>query len=244
MKKIAFAYLAYIALVACSGEAPAVDDSEPEDTPDTASASVTFPDSLAPFGNGYPNEGDPCRRLGEGSATVDWLDDSATLVGCPSADAAAALGGSLMGEVEGITVISIPSANANEGMPETPMQAPVTQSAEQVDGIEMRRVSFASGENSARVKGSITGSQIIDYVLNVREGQPMNVSMASQNPQAYFNIMEPGETNVATFIGSTSGNQFEGVAKESGDYRIRVYLMRAAARRDETADYGLEMIVG
>jgi hypothetical protein len=48
---------------------------------------------------------------------------------------------------------------------------------------------------------------------------------------------------VAFFIGSTSGNQFEGVLPESGDYKIRVYMMRSAARRNEVANYRLEMII-
>ena len=35
------------------------------------------------------------------------------------------------------------------------------------------------------------------------------------------------------FVGSISGNQFEGRLPASGDYKVRVYLMRSAARRDE-----------
>ena len=45
------------------------------------------------------------------------------------------------------------------------------------------------------------------------------------------------------FIGSTSGNQFEGSLPASGDYKLRVYMMRSAARRDEVAKYRLEMII-
>jgi hypothetical protein len=126
---------------------------------------------------------------------------------------------------------------------EATTDAPAAAAPAEIEGIENRRVTFAPGANSATVEGSITGYEGVDYLLNVREGQAMNVSMATQNTSAYFNILEPGETEVATFIGSTSGNQFEGVAAKSGDYRIRVYMMRSAARRDETADYRLEMIV-
>ncbi len=56
-------------------------------------------------------------------------------------------------------------------------------------------------------------------------------------------VARPGETEAAMFVGSTSGDQFEGVLPESGDYRVRVYLMRNAARRDEVANYRLEMII-
>jgi hypothetical protein len=89
----------------------------------------------------------------------------------------------------------------------------------------------------------IEGYQTLDYVLNAREGQYMNVSMATQHGATYFNILEPGETEVAMFNGSINGNQFEGTLKKSGDYRIRVYMMRSAARRNELANYRLEMIV-
>jgi hypothetical protein len=71
----------------------------------------------------------------------------------------------------------------------------------------------------------------------------MNVSMATKHTATYFNILAPGETEVAFFNGSVSENQYEGVLPASGDYRIRVYMMRSAARRNEKADYRLEMII-
>jgi hypothetical protein len=111
------------------------------------------------------------------------------------------------------------------------------------DGIRTQRVQFAKGANSAVVIGTIKGSQIVDYVLHASEGQSMNVSMATDNGANYFNIMAPGETEVAFFNGSVSDNQYEGTLPATGDYKIRVYLMRSAARRNEAANYRLEMIV-
>ena len=109
--------------------------------------------------------------------------------------------------------------------------------------IRVERVQFERGANSAVIEGKITGYEIVDYVLRVRAGQAMNISMATKHGANYFNILRPGEDPVAMFNGSLHENQFEGVAPKSGDYKVRVYLMRSAARRKEAANYRLEMIV-
>ena len=117
------------------------------------------------------------------------------------------------------------------------------QSAWAADGIRTERVQFAKGANSATVNGTIKGYQTVDYVLHASQGQSMNVSMATKNTATYFNILAPGETEVAFFNGSVSENQYEGQLPATGDYKIRVYMMRSAARRNEVANYRLEMIV-
>ena len=104
-------------------------------------------------------------------------------------------------------------------------------------------VQFARSTNSAVIEDSITGYEVIDYVLRAREGQSMNVSMATDNTSNYFNILAPHEDAIAIFNSSMSDNQYEGILPESGEYKIRVYMMRSAARRNEKASYRLEMII-
>ena len=106
-----------------------------------------------------------------------------------------------------------------------------------------QRVQFKPGASSATIEGTIKGDQDIDYVVGAKQGQSMNVSLATKHGSTYFNLLAPGETNVAFFIGSTSGNQYEGTLPASGDYRIRVYMMRSAARRNEVANYRLEISI-
>jgi hypothetical protein len=76
---------------------------------------ATWPASLKVMGDGFPNPGDACRRIGESQATVNYLDHTATLAGCLSADDAAVLGGRIVGTVDGVTLVSIPTEAAQLG---------------------------------------------------------------------------------------------------------------------------------
>lgn len=106
-------------------------------------------------------------------------------------------------------------------------------------GIETRQIKFAPGTSSATLKSSITGRQIVDYKLRARAGQIMSVALKTSNAANYFNVLPPGSKDVAIFVGSTSGNDWTGTLEADGDYTVRVYLMRSAGRREETANYTL-----
>lgn len=82
---------------------------------DDTAAAPGWPASLMVFGDGFPNPGDPCRRIGESQATVNFLDHTATLAGCHSAADAARLGGRIVGTVDGVTLVSIPTEAAPPG---------------------------------------------------------------------------------------------------------------------------------
>ncbi|MDN3646442.1 hypothetical protein QWY75_09550 [Pontixanthobacter aestiaquae] len=70
---------------------------------------ATISADLSPFGDGYPDAGDPCRRLGENDLTREWLDDAADLVGCPDEASAKALKGQRVHSVGGVVVLSVPT---------------------------------------------------------------------------------------------------------------------------------------
>jgi hypothetical protein len=106
----------------------------------------------------------------------------------------------------------------------------------------IQRVAFRDGQ--AVVKGRIKGYQYVDYVFPVGSGESLKVSLTTDKGANYFNLLAPGETEVAFFVGSTSGDHYEGVAPTSGDYTARVYLMRSAARRGAVANYTLKISVG
>jgi hypothetical protein len=107
------------------------------------------------------------------------------------------------------------------------------------DSIEVRPLRFTKATSSATVKGSLTGDKTIDYKLRARAGQTMTVSLKTSNGANYFNVLPPGSKDVAIFVGSTSGNEWTGQLEADGEYTVRVYLMRSAARRNETANFTL-----
>jgi hypothetical protein len=80
--------------------------------PAATAAQGAWPASLPAFGDGFPNAGDPCRRVGESAATANFLDHTAALVGCLSAADAAKLGGRVVATVDGVTLVSVPNAAA------------------------------------------------------------------------------------------------------------------------------------
>lgn len=100
------------------------------------------------------------------------------------------------------------------------------------------RVQFARGTSQKVIKGGVRGYDSVNYMVGARAGQRLNVSMRSTNGSNYFNVLAPG-SGEAMFAGSTSGNSFSGRLPADGDYRIQVYLMRNAARRNESGNYTL-----
>ncbi|MBX7492658.1 hypothetical protein K3163_05505 [Qipengyuania sp. 1NDW9] len=152
---------AALALSACGGEATGDDALTEAPAEETL---VAIPESLSPFGDGYPNAGDPCRRLGESAATSNYLDDSAMLVGCPSEASAAAAGGNVVGNVEGVRLISIPMGDANAGLGENgPIEAApapaATAASKQVairgpNSLESRCADKVAQQTGARVLGT------------------------------------------------------------------------------------------
>jgi hypothetical protein len=60
-------------------------------------------------------------------------------------------------------------------------------------------------------QGKVKGYESVDYVLEASKGQHMSVSMNTDNASSYFNILAPGESEAAMFIGSTSGNEYKGI---------------------------------
>ena len=120
---------------------------------------------------------------------------------------------------------------------------PVVGTATAADkDIPQKRVQFAKGSTSAVIKGQLKGYSDVDYLVRAGAGQTITVSLKRSNLSNYFNVLPPGSKDVAMYVGQT-GEDFKGLLPTDGDYTIRVYLVRAAARRNESSNYTLTVSV-
>jgi len=120
-------------------------------------------------------------------------------------------------------------------------QAAIVSYAAADPGIRQEPVQFARGASSTVIKGRLQGDADVDYLVRAHAGQTLSVTLEESNAQNYFNVLPP-DTDVAMFVGS-DGSDFTRVLPVDGDYTIRVYLMRPAARRNEASDYTLGIAV-
>jgi len=104
--------------------------------------------------------------------------------------------------------------------------------------IRTERVQFKKGATSAVIKGQVKGDSDVDYLVRAGAGQTLTVTLKKSSSSNYFNILPPKSKDVAMYVSQT-GENFKGVLPTDGDYRVRVYLVRAAARRNESSKYTL-----
>ena len=90
-----------------------------------------------------------------------------------------------------------------------------------------QRVRFQRGQSSTTIRGRIAGFDAKDYVIGAKAGQQMTLHLSSSNPSTYFVIQSINGR--VTDMNETV--EWSERLTESGDYVIRVFMMRSAARR-------------
>lgn len=127
----------------------------------------------------------------------------------------------------------------------------VTHNAEARE-IRSERVHFFAGEAEKQISDRIVGYEMSTFIVHGNAGETLTVRLEASNPQTYFNVYAPGKgpgDQALANAGLTGEmvpdiNEFSGELPETGDYTISVYMMRAAARRDEASDYTLDITHG
>jgi hypothetical protein len=104
------------------------------------------------------------------------------------------------------------------------------------------RVTFARGASTATITGQLKGDADVDYLVRAAAGQTLSVELKASNRSTYFNVLPPGSATVAMHVAQTAA-PYTGVLPTDGDYTVRVYLMRSAARRSETGTFTLTIRV-
>lgn len=104
-------------------------------------------------------------------------------------------------------------------------------------------VHLDKGKTSKNISSSIKGDAGTSYMLQVKDGQVMQVLFSTSSGSCYMNVFEPGNTSEAVHIGSSAGNEFGASPTKAGTYKIQVYQMRATARRNETCKYTISFEV-
>jgi hypothetical protein len=82
----------------------------------------------------------------------------------------------------------------------------------------------------------------MDHVVHAGAGQTITVSLKRSTLSTYFNVLPPGSNDVAMYASQT-GDDFSGMLPTDGNYTIRVYMVRAAARRNESSNYTLTISI-
>jgi hypothetical protein len=103
-------------------------------------------------------------------------------------------------------------------------------------------VRFAPGSSGTELKGTIKGDKASYYRLVAGAGQTLSVAMKASNGGQSFNIVSPG-SNEAMFIGETQGEKAQVVLPTDGAFLIQTFLVRSAARRNESSNYTLQVSV-
>jgi len=100
--------------------------------------------------------------------------------------------------------------------------------AAKADAQVKTRLRFPSGASSTSVKGSVRGYAYRDYIVRANADQTIAASLTSANAYTILTIFRPDGENLD---GATQMDEFSGTLPVTGDYVIRVGMMRAGARK-------------
>jgi len=108
--------------------------------------------------------------------------------------------------------------------------------------IAKHPVQFAEGSTRTTIKGGITGNQTVDYTLRAAAGQTMSVKLSGRST-VYYNVLPPGSSGEALFVGSRDGSTSTTTLPAGGEYTIRVYQMGNAKSSGQRSNFTLDVAI-
>lgn len=90
------------------------------------------------------------------------------------------------------------------------------------------RVRFQRGATSSAVSGTVRGYAYHDYLFRASAGQTIHVTLNSTGSPSVFSIFKPNRDNLDE---ASESNDYQGELPVTGEYSVRVLMMRSAARR-------------
>ncbi|MCB1420263.1 MAG: hypothetical protein KDJ74_15170 [Notoacmeibacter sp.] len=127
------------------------------------------------------------------------------------------------------------------------LSGPVVLPVHAADDMRTEVVHFAKGANGTTVKGQIKGYGTVVYKIGASAGQTIRLKLDTGHGATYFNLYGPGkgpgDEAIAVSEQQDPLNTYEGVLPDNGEYSVSVYMMRSAARRNEVANYALEIAI-
>ena len=108
--------------------------------------------------------------------------------------------------------------------------APVNNASAQTKKVN---ISFRSGTSGGTYSNSLTGYATVDFYLKAKDGQTLSARLSSPNTFLYFNVLSGSGDGEAVADSAREVTKWSGQLPADGTYVIRVFLVRAEARRNK-----------
>ncbi len=100
------------------------------------------------------------------------------------------------------------------------------------------KVKFKPGTTTATFASTIKGYDVVNYYLDAKAGQTVQVHFTKSRNTCYNNIIAPSGKELIP-VDSTTSRDYSASMTENGRYRAVVYMMRVSARRGLSCKYSI-----
>ena len=119
----------------------------------------------------------------------------------------------------------------------TAQEARVSQST--VEKIQLHKQGDSQVE-TAGIRGTLNGDHTVEYLIEAKTGQSLDLDLRSDHAQAGYRITAPAAPR-ALHRGQGLHSSYSVTLPRDGTYRVLVYLLDAAARKGERAEFILNI---